>query len=72
MKPKSFLVSYNNSIRVLSDEKLQEILNFLKQQLNQIKSLDKETANRLSVSVEQKITLIENELKHRNQTQSLV
>lgn len=65
---KHVLLHIQKRLSVMSDNKLQEMLKFQKSTLEKIiQTYSEENAQYLRVSVEQKITLIENELKHREE-----
>ncbi len=66
MIPKRVLINIKRRLSVMTDQQLQEMFDFQKSKLNKINQTESaENAKYLGYSVEQKITLIENELKHR-------
>lgn len=71
MIPKRVLLNIKNRLAVMSDKQLQEALEFRKSELDQIKKTQSaEVVEYLSFPVEQKISLIESEIKHREKLNS--
>lgn len=71
MIPKRVLLNIKNRLAVMSDKQLQEALKFRKSELEQIKKTQSaEVVEYLSFPVEQKISLIESEIKHREKLNS--
>ena len=64
--PKRVLLNINNRLSVMSDKQLQDALELRKSELEQIKKTQSaEVVEYLSFPVEQKIFLIESEIKRR-------
>ncbi len=66
MIPKRVLLNIRNRLAVMSDKQLQKALELRKSELEKIKKTQSaEVVEYLSFPVEQKISLIESEIKHR-------